>query len=105
MASEDYVSVRRLQQFYNKLQEELPIDYATKHDIAQIDLQYTADTTNGDQLQIPGGTTVNIVNAKHAASADTATQDGYGNVILSTYATKTELEIAVGNIETLLAAI
>lgn len=33
----------------------------------------TADTTNGDKLQIGTGTAVNITNAKHAASADSAT--------------------------------
>lgn len=37
------------------------------------DLTRTADTTNGDKLQIGSGTAVNVVNSKHAASADTAT--------------------------------
>lgn len=36
----------------------------------------TADTTNGDQLQIGSGTAINIVNAYHAATADTASTAG-----------------------------
>jgi len=36
----------------------------------------TADTTNGDQLQIGSGTAINVVNAYHAATADTASTAG-----------------------------
>lgn len=106
MASEDYISVRRLQLFYKNLQEEIASEYATKddaHDGAV--LHYTADTANGDRLQINDGTAVNIVNSKHSTTSDAATNDASGNAITTTYATKTELQTAVGNIETLLAAI
>ena len=37
------------------------------------DITRTADATNGDKLQIGNGTSATIVNAKHAASADSAT--------------------------------
>lgn len=53
----------------------------------------TTNIANGDSIQIGSGTPINIVNAKHAASADSATkatQDGSGNTIASTYLTKTD---------------
>ena len=37
------------------------------------DITKTADTTNGDKLQIGSGASVNVTNSKHAASADLAT--------------------------------
>jgi len=49
----------------------------------------TADTTNGDKLQIGTGTAVNITNAKHAASADSA----------SKVANKLTLKIKTGSTE------
>lgn len=45
---------------------------ATATKAANADITRTADTTNGDKLQIGTGTAVNITNAKHAASADSA---------------------------------
>lgn len=53
-----------------------------------VDITRTADTTNGDKLQIGSGASVNVTNSKHAASADSATkatQDGDGNSIKATY--------------------
>jgi hypothetical protein len=38
-----------------------------------VDITRTADTTNGDKLQIGSGASVNVTNSKHAASADSAT--------------------------------
>ena len=46
---------------------------ATATKATNADITRTADTTNGDKLQIGTGTAVNITNAKHAASADSAT--------------------------------
>lgn len=45
---------------------------ATATKAANADITRTADMTNGDKLQIGTGTAVNITNAKHAASADSA---------------------------------
>lgn len=46
---------------------------ATATTATNANITRTADTTNGDKLQIGTGTAVNITNAKHAASADSAT--------------------------------
>lgn len=46
---------------------------ATATKATNANITRTADTTNGDKLQIGTGTAVNITNAKHAASADLAT--------------------------------
>lgn len=54
-------------------------------------LSKTLDTVNGDKLQIGNGTAQNITNAKHAANADKATNDGNGNNIADTYAAKTSI--------------
>lgn len=57
--------------------ETLPVNIsgnaATANKATNASITRTADTTNGDKLQIGNGTAVNITNAKHAASADTAT--------------------------------
>ena len=42
---------------------------------------------------------------KLTGNADTATGDGSGNIIKDTYATKTELNTALGDVETLLSEI
>lgn len=45
---------------------------ATATTATNANITRTADTANGDKLQIGTGTAVNITNAKHAASADSA---------------------------------
>ena len=48
MASEDYISVRRLQRFYDKLKVWLPEEYATKSSVDTLasDLETALDTLN-----------------------------------------------------------
>lgn len=48
MASEDYISVRRLQRFYDKLKVWLPEEYATKSSVDTLtaDLESALDTLN-----------------------------------------------------------
>ena len=61
---------------------------ATATTATNADITRTADTTNGDKLQIGTGTAVNITNAKHAASADTATNYADGGGIANALAGK-----------------
>lgn len=62
---------------------------ATATTATNANITRTADTTNGDKLQIGTGTAVNITNAKHAASADSA----------SKVANKLTLKIKTGSTE------
>jgi len=57
MASEDYISVRRLQRFYDKLKVWLPEEYATKSavDTLTSDLETALDTLNDTMETVAHG--------------------------------------------------
>lgn len=57
MASEDYISVRRLQRFYDKLKVWLPEEYATKSSVDTLtaDLESALDTLNDTMETVAHG--------------------------------------------------
>lgn len=71
---------------------DVTVPYATT--ATNADLTKTINATNGDEIRVGSGKSVNITNAAHAVNADNATKatnDAAGNSIINTYARKDSL--------------